>query len=273
LKSNPRDGGPEGLRHDIPRERLGRLGSQILFFRTIGSTNDEASFRSAGLSAERAEGLIVVADEQTAGRGRRGRTWFSPAGSGLYVSVVLTPSRARDPRRATSVLTLAGGVALAEGIEAASGLALDLKWPNDLLVARRKVGGILAEASVSGDVVSPVILGFGINVTSVAYPPDVADRAMSIETAVGRAVDRQDLLIESLAALARRYDDLLAGRFDAILDAWRRRAPAASGARVSWTTASGAMTGITAGIDDDGALLARVGDRIERIVAGEVTWL
>jgi BirA family transcriptional regulator, biotin operon repressor / biotin---[acetyl-CoA-carboxylase] ligase len=217
--------------------------------------------------------LIVVADEQTAGRGRRGHTWFSPAGSGLYVSVVLTPSRSSDPRRATMLLTLAAGVALADGIAAASGLAVDLKWPNDLHIGRRKVGGILAEASGAGALVSSVVLGFGINLSPAAYPPEVADRATSIATEVGRAVDRQSVLVESLAALAGRYDDLLAGRFDAILDAWRRRAPAARGARVTWTASSGAMTGITAGIDDDGALLVRTGDRVERIVAGNVEWL
>ena len=140
----------------------------MLFFETIGSTNDEAAARSAkafalhersafarhersaSLSGERPpEGLVVVADQQTAGRGRRGHTWFSPPGSGLYVSVVLAPAAARvDPARATTLLTLAAGVALAEGIEQATGLRVDLKWPNDLQMTRRKLGGILAESVV-----------------------------------------------------------------------------------------------------------------------------
>jgi BirA family transcriptional regulator, biotin operon repressor / biotin---[acetyl-CoA-carboxylase] ligase len=269
LKSNP----PDGLRDELPRERLGRLGSAILFFPTIGSTNDVAMARSAGVSGEHVEGLIVIADEQTAGRGRRGHTWFSPAGSGLYVSVVLMPSRASEPRRATSLLTLAAGVGLAEGIGAATGLAVSLKWPNDLHIARRKVGGILAEASASGELASRVVLGFGINLRPAAYPPDVADRATSLETELGRAVDRHAVLVEALAALARRYDDLLAGRFDAILDAWRRRAPSAVGVRVTWDAANGAVTGVTAGIDDEGALLVRVNDRTERVVGGEVRWM
>jgi BirA family transcriptional regulator, biotin operon repressor / biotin---[acetyl-CoA-carboxylase] ligase len=266
LKSNPSDpGGPEGLRYataiEHARPRLGRLASAFHFFPTVGSTNDVAL-------ACRAEGVLVVADEQTAGRGRRGHHWFSPAGSGLYVSVVLAPATARiDPLRAATLLTLAAGVGLAEGIEAATGLAVSLKWPNDLLVERRKVAGILAEAAERR-----VVVGYGINVAPAAFPPELRDRATSLESELGRLVDRHHVLVETLAALSRRYEDLLDGRFDAILDAWRRLAPAASGARVNWTTMDGAKSGVTAGIDDRGALLVHVGDRVERIVSGEIEW-
>ena len=210
----------------------------------------------------------MFADEQTAGRGRRGHTWFSPPGSGLYVSVVLAPGRARvDPERATRLLTLAVGVALADAVEAAAGLRVDLKWPNDLYVARRKLAGILAEAA--GDA---VVVGYGVNVTAASFPPDLRDRATSLESELGRACDRAVLFAETLAALDARYADLLEGRFDAILDAWRRRAPSAHGGRVRWTTPDGEASGVTAGIDDEGALLVRVGERIERIVAGELRW-
>jgi BirA family biotin operon repressor/biotin-[acetyl-CoA-carboxylase] ligase len=251
--------------------RLGRLGSPILYFPAVGSTNDIAAtlaMRSPG------EGAVVIADAQTAGRGRRGRKWFSPPGAGLYVSVVLKPGpplHAGDGR-ATRLLTLAAGVALAEAIETATGLAVDVKWPNDLFIGRRKLAGILAEAAGSGSA-EPIVLGYGINVGPAAYPFELRDRATSLESERGRQVDRALLLIESLASVARRYDDLLAGRFDAILDAWRARAPGSTGARVSWTTISGMSSGVTAGIDDEGALLVLVGDRLERIVAGEVTWL
>jgi BirA family biotin operon repressor/biotin-[acetyl-CoA-carboxylase] ligase len=253
------------------RPRLGRLGSAILFCPTIGSTNDLA----LTLAAEGdCEGAVVIAEEQTAGRGRRGRAWFSPPGSGLYVSVVLTPARARvDPERATTLLTLAAGVALSEAIEAATGLRVDIKWPNDLLVSRRKLAGILAEVAPASAGVDAIVLGYGINVASTAYPRELGDRATSLETELGRAVDRTALCVETLAFLARRYADLLDGRFDAILDAWRARAPGSRGARVTWQAASAPQAGVTAGIDDDGALLVRVGDRIERIVAGELSWL
>ena len=258
--------------------RLGRLGSTILYYPAIGSTNDAAADFVAKPSPEDValrdcEGLVVVADEQTAGRGRRGRAWFSPPGSGLYVSVVLTPGRAGvDPARATSLLTLAAGVAMAEAVEAATGLSVDLKWPNDLYVGRRKLAGILAEGPAAGSVVEFIILGYGINVGPAAYPPELADRATSLESELGRSIDRHQLFAETLAALSRRYEDLLGGTFDAILDAWRRRAPSAVGARVQWTTSSGRQSGITDGIDEEGALLVRAGDRIERIVAGELAW-
>ena len=257
------------------RPRLGRLGSPIVYFPVIGSTNDVA----ATLALHQPSiGAVVIADAQTAGRGRRGREWFSPPGSGLYVSVVLAPGRSPHDTsdRATRLLTLAAGVALAEAIETATGLAVDVKWPNDLYIAGRKLGGILAEAAGSGSE-DPIVLGYGINVLSTSYPPELRDRATSLEFELGRQVDRPLLLVESLASLAQRYDDLLDGRFDVILDAWRARAPASIGARVSWNTGnnavSSAASGVTAGIDDEGALLVRVGDRIERIIAGEVTWL
>jgi BirA family biotin operon repressor/biotin-[acetyl-CoA-carboxylase] ligase len=269
LKSNPPDDLAAAI--DRARPRLGRLASTLLFFDTIGSTNDVCR---AKVSAGRSEGLVVVAGEQTAGRGRRGHTWFSPPGSGLYVSVVLRPAAARtDPARATTLLTLTAGVALAEGIQQATGLRIDLKWPNDLQVSRRKLGGILAESSGAGDRSDTVVVGYGINVLSTAFPPELGDRATSLESELGRAIDRHHLLAETLAALSRRYEDLLAGRFDAILDAWRGLAPAASGARVAWTTNAGTASGVTAGIDDLGALLVRVGDTAERIVSGEVVWL
>ena len=253
------------------RPRLGRVGGSIFYYPVIGSTNDVA----AALAAEggEREGLVVVADRQTAGRGRRGRAWFSPAGSGLYVSIVLAPGRARvDPVRATLLLTLAAGVALAEAVHAATALAPAIKWPNDLLVGRRKLAGILGEAAATDEGVASVVLGYGINVGPMAYPPDLADRATSLETELGRPTDRAALLAETLAAMARRYDDLLDGRFDAILDAWRARAPGAAGARVAWTSPAGPRSGVTAGIDDRGALLVRTSEGTERIVSGELSW-
>lgn len=254
------------------RPRLGPLGSPILFFSTVGSTNDVA----AALAADGGrEGAVVVADTQTAGRGRRGRRWFSPPVSGLYVSVVLAPTRAKSaPDRATALLTLAAGVALSEAIERATGLRPDLKWPNDLLIGRRKLAGILAEGVAgSSSALESIVLGYGINVGPMRFAPELGDRATSLESELGHPVDRAMLCAETLAALAARYDGLLEGQFDAILDAWRSRAPGSRGARVRWETPAGPQSGITAGVDDRGALLVQAGDRTERIVGGEVTWL
>jgi BirA family biotin operon repressor/biotin-[acetyl-CoA-carboxylase] ligase len=247
------------------QDRLGPFAARVVYLATTGSTNDVA----ASLASDpESFGTVVIADAQTAGRGRRGRTWFSPAGSGLYVSAILAPSRAvSDPERATRLLTLAAGVALAEGVERATGLAPAIKWPNDLLVGRLKLAGILAEAFGEA-----VVLGYGINVGPMAYPPELRDRATSLETELGRPIERATVAVETLAALAARYGDLVNGRFDAILDRWRRRAPTQRGAPVAWDTPAGPQSGITEGIDDSGALLVRVADRVERIVAGEVRW-
>ena len=302
---------------DHARARLGGLASDVRFFPSTGSTNDIAAALAA---AGGHEGTVVVADEQTAGRGRRGRTWFSPPASGLYVSVVLVPARAKvTPDRAIGLLTLAAGVALAEAVEHATGLTTDIKWPNDLLIGRRKLAGILAEAvdrrpvpdtrerhgasaSASGSLeplrgtdvasnsggggvpdasemdgapreIGNVILGYGINVGAMSYPPALAGRATSLETELGRPIDRAMLFAETLASLASRYDDLLAGRFDAILDQWRERGPSSIGARVAWDTPSGRRSGVTAGIDERGALLVQAGGQVERIVSGEIAWL
>ena len=176
------------------------------------------------------------------------------------------------------MLTLAGGVAVAEGIRAATGLPLEIKWPNDVVTPggerpsrRRKLAGVLAEARPRRDGLQHVILGFGINISPAAYPPELADRATSIETELGRAVEPGAVLAEVLAALAAELDAL--GR------ATRRAAGALARARAVGDRrgrrvghAAGRASGIAPGIADDGALLVRVGNRVERVIAGEVVW-
>lgn len=253
------------------RSRLEGFASRVLYFSTTSSTNDVAAALAATGDAE---GVVIIADTQTAGRGRRGHTWFSPPANGLYVSVVLEPRRAReDMERATSLLTLAAGVAIAEAIEIVTGLAVHIKWPNDLLTGGRKLAGILAEAISTEARVSAVVLGYGINVGAMAYPPELADRATSLELELGRRIDRWLLAAETLCALGKRYRQLLAGGFDAILDDWSARSPGSRGARIRWASATGPRTGTTLGVDAHGALLVRDGVGVERIVAGELTWL
>lgn len=261
---------PPDLAEALADVNLRRLGTPTLFFSSIGSTNDVAS---ALANSGDHEGAIVIAETQTAGRGRRGRAWFSPPGAGLYVSVLLAPGKApRAADRATALLTLAAGVALAEAVEHATGLAPAIKWPNDLLVGRRKLAGILAEGVATPAGLQAVVLGYGVNVSAAAYPAELSDRVTSLESELGRPVDRAALCAQSLASLAARYDDLLDGRFDAILDRWRARSPGSRGMRVSWDTSGGTQSGVTMGVDGMGALLVRVGERIERLVAGEVRW-
>lgn len=266
---------PDDLRasHDVPADvqselsrvgpRLGAFARRIHWLDTASSTNDVAA-RLADLGA--VEGTVVVADAQTAGRGRLGRVWFSPPGAGLYVSVILRGFA--EP----ALLTLASGVALAEGVQASTGLPAAIKWPNDLLVGRRKLAGILAEAAAQGGALQFIVLGFGVNLRQAAYPPDLADRVTSIEAEVNRPVDRALILAEVLASIAERCADLRQGKFDAILSAWRQRAASLRGAAVEWDSSGGVIRGRAQDIDDSGALLVQVGGRIERLVAGEVRW-
>lgn len=209
-----------------------------------------------------AHGVVIVAEEQTAGRGRRGTHWSSPPGAGLYFSFIARPS---GP--SVSLLTLAAGVAVRAGIAAATGLAPDLKWPNDLIIGRRKLAGILAEGLAIGTPAQAVIIGVGINLRPAAYPPDVAARATSLEGELGRPSDGDAILAAVLAQLQERLALLQESPGD-ILQAWREASPNATGTRVEWD----GQSGVTAGIDETGALLVRSADRTERIIAGELTW-
>ncbi len=250
--------------------RRGPFGDPAHYFHETTSTNDVAA-----AYAERGapEGTTVIAAAQTSGRGRLGRTWYSPPGAGLYFSVVIRAARTAP------FLTLAGGVAVAEGVRAATGLPLEIKWPNDIvtreatgLSRRRKLAGVLAEASSSAEGLQHVILGIGINLSPASYPPEIADRASSIETELGRGIEPGAVLAEVLAALAAELEPIARGDPSGLLARWRRLAPSAIGAAVECDTPLGRASGIAAGIADDGALLVRVGNRVERVIAGEVVW-
>jgi len=260
---------PEDFVEPLARaaERLGIFREPILWYADASSTNDLAA-----AMAERGarEGRVIVANAQSAGRGRQGRSWASPPGAGLYVSAVLRP-----PEHALALLTIAAGVAVAEGIQSATGLAADVKWPNDVYAHGRKVAGILAEASSSNaaGAIQHVIVGAGINVMPAAYPPDVAGRATSLEAELGRPVDRGLLLAEYLCALAARYDDLQSGRAAAVVGAWRARAASMLGRRVQWQSAGATCDGVALDIDDTGALVVRTAGGPVRVTAGEVRWL
>jgi BirA family biotin operon repressor/biotin-[acetyl-CoA-carboxylase] ligase len=246
------------------------FGEPLHYFAETSSTNDVA----AALAERGApEGTTVIASAQTAGRGRLGRQWYSPPDAGLYVSVVCRG------QRAAPFLTLAGGVAVAEGIHTSTGLPVELKWPNDVVVPdargsprRRKIAGVLAEAASDARGLQYVVLGFGINLRPAAYPSTLAPRASSLETELGRPVEAGLVLARILEALAAHVRRLSAGDTHDLLARCRQLTPSAVGAAVECETGAGRWQGITAGIADDGALLVKSGERTERIVAGEVVW-
>lgn len=262
-------------------DRLRPFASRIVYFREIGSTSDVAGMLA---SEGAAEGTLVIADEQTAGRGRSGRTWFSPPGAGLYVSVVLRPHVADASQPWPRLITLAAGVGVAEGIRAASGLPVELKWPNDVVIADRhgamaherrwrKLAGILAEASAVGRELHHVVLGFGINVHQSPMPVDIAASASSLEQESGRAIDRGRVLVEALAGLRTWHAALDSGREGAVVARWLELSPSARGARVSVEQGRQQYDGTTAGIDSEGALRVRSGREVMFVQSGEVSWL
>jgi BirA family biotin operon repressor/biotin-[acetyl-CoA-carboxylase] ligase len=269
----------------------GAFGAPLFYFASVGSTNDLAA-RLAEAGAT--EGTTVATEAQTAGRGRLGRAWCSPDGAGLYVSVVIRPDAcpkmgsdtvSPDGRRSEIVsdpmfgagslptmITLAAGVALADAVREATGLHTEIKWPNDLMCGRRKLAGILAEGSSQGTGLDFVVLGFGLNIRSAAYPADVAVRATSVEAELGRPVDRGLVFARALANLASAREALRRGDVVNLLDRWRGLAPSAVGSAVTWPSPAGPRLAVTAGLDVDGALLVEIGGAFERVVSGEIIW-
>jgi BirA family biotin operon repressor/biotin-[acetyl-CoA-carboxylase] ligase len=246
----------------------GVFGARLFYFTETGSTNDLAA---AAADRGEAEGTTFVAGAQTAGRGRLGRAWFSPSGAGLYVSTIVRR------RSVTPWITLAGGVAVAEGIRGATALPVQIKWPNDIVTAgsfrsRKKIAGILAEASSGTSGVDRVVLGIGVNLRSAAYPPEIADRATAIEVELGRSVDAGLVLAQVLARLNGVLEELTNAGPPTLFQRWLDLAPSAQGASIQWDAPGGQKRGVTAGLAEDGALLVRTEDGLERILAGEVRW-
>ena len=193
--------GPPTVEFD--RDRLtGTRFATVRTYAELDSTNTAMVEEARGGASE---GLVLVADHQTAGRGRLGRTWSAEPGTALLVSVLLRPPLPIDE---VPVVLMAAGLAACDGVEAAAGFRPGLKWPNDLVVGDRKLAGLLTEAT-GGE--PGVVLGLGINVSAAAYPAELAGEATSCEDVASRPVDRGELLVGFLTALESRYSTVLAG--------------------------------------------------------------
>jgi BirA family biotin operon repressor/biotin-[acetyl-CoA-carboxylase] ligase len=189
-----------------------RLGTPLFTYGRLGSTNELAAHLA---SADAPEGTLVTAEEQTRGRGRQGKTWHSPPGVGLWMSLVLRP--AFEPRRAAGV-PLLGALAVAEGIRRVTGTSPEIKWPNDVFLGGRKLAGVLGESAVEGNRVRFAVLGMGVNVNLPAtnLPIDLRGTAGSLLSMTGRTWDRVELLAAILSGLEARYDAYADGGFEAI---------------------------------------------------------
>ncbi len=246
---------------------------RYFFHEVLDSTNREAA-RLADDGA--AEGTVVVADRQTRGRGRLGRTWISPAGVNLYFSMILRPD---IPIRHAAQLTLLAGLALAEEITTCMHRSvngrpdgLEIKWPNDLMLQGRKLAGILTEMRAEGDRPRQVVLGIGINVNgrSDALPPPLHGRAITLAEHLRETIKRSSLLAGFLSTFEQRYKLYLTKGFAPIRQAWLDHSNLL-GRRVQVNLTAEKFSGRAVEMDADGFLLVKRDDgRLSRVVAGDV---
>ena len=237
------------------------LGCRIFVFPTIDSTNRVALDMGRKGAPH---GQAILAESQSAGRGRLGRAWNSPAGKGIYLSLILRPKLelSQVPK-----LTLAAAVAAAETLESAGLRNVRIKWPNDLLINGKKACGILTEMVAEADRVECVVLGIGVNVN--ADQPDLPPHATSLKLESGRNLDRNVLTADLLNRLERRLGQVTGRSWEQTRAAWNRRS-AVKGKSVRVTTLSQAVVGTAQGIDPSGALLVKTREGVKKVYSGDV---
>jgi BirA family biotin operon repressor/biotin-[acetyl-CoA-carboxylase] ligase len=237
------------------------IGREISYYPVVPSTMDAAR-QEARRGAP--EGTVILAGEQTQGRGRRSRTWYSPGGN-IALSIILYPKPATLP-----FLIMIASLAAAQGIESATELKAQIKWPNDIFIQGKKAGGILIESEVKGEKVAYAIAGIGINVArQTARVSEIAATATSLEAAAGRKVSREEVIMSLLTVFERWYLELPDTK--PIFKAWRDRL-ITLGQKVKVTWNSETLEGTAESVDESGALLLRQADgALTKIVAGDVT--
>ena len=238
------------------------LGQRMVYCEAVDSTNSAAK---ALAQVGAAEGTLVLAEEQTAGRGRWGRAWLAPRGTSLLFSLILRPLLAASRVQG---LTMACSLAVREAVREVTGLQAQLKWPNDVMLRGRKVGGILTETSSAGDWLEYAVVGIGLNVNLPLGALPAEFQATSLQQELGRTVSRLQLLQHTLMQIERRYLVLLSGE-------WPGKDWAAAletlGQRVWLHTGQGDCQGTAVDVDDEGALLLRLDDgRVQRVLVGDV---
>jgi len=272
VKGHPRTGyhlqkSADVLIPAVLRRRLDgtQFGKSMHHFFTIGSTNDAAlEMGHAGA----AHGTVVLAEQQTAGRGRVGRTWHSEKSNGIYMTVLLRP--AITPVEAP-LITLVAGLAARDAVAEQTGAAPDLRWPNDLMLSGKKFGGILTEMHAEPDRVQCVVVGIGINVNQEAFPADIRGQATSLRIETGRAQSRNELVVRVLRALDGYYNQFLRMGGEPILRRFAEVSSYCEGKRVRVGTTKETFLATTAGLDPSGVLrVRRENGKTEPVLAGDV---
>jgi BirA family biotin operon repressor/biotin-[acetyl-CoA-carboxylase] ligase len=245
----------------------GTIGWRIHYFDAVGSTQKVAAEMA---EAGAAQGTVVIAESQTAGRGRLGRAWHSPPGLNLYATIILRPTRpiAEVPR-----LSLVAGLAAAEALTTVAPGLVALKWPNDIWLKGRKAGGIIAEAIADAEQrLSCVLLGIGLNLNLAVHdlPDDLRDKATSVRIATGRRCDRIAIAAALFNRLNSRYMESEAHGFAAMCPEYERYL-ALIGKSVTVIEGAARISGRVTGIDAEGALMLETADGLKRVMAGEVS--
>ncbi|MDI6710653.1 MAG: biotin--[acetyl-CoA-carboxylase] ligase [Thermoanaerobacterales bacterium] len=259
--------GPDRLTAEAVQPLLttGVLGRSYDYLAEVDSTNNRAKdLARAGAP----EGTVVLAERQTGGRGRLGRSWHSPHG-GLWFSVILRP--ALSPARAPEA-TFVAAVSVVDALRAYPNLKVGIKWPNDLIAGGRKLGGILTELAAEAERLEWLVVGIGLNVNIEleAFPPALREAAASVSASAGRPVDRARLLAAILGSMERWYRAWLAQGFGPVIAAWRERQECL-GRRVRIVTGGKEWYGRALAVDDEGALLVeRAPGVVQRVLSGDV---
>ncbi|MBT5028486.1 MAG: biotin--[acetyl-CoA-carboxylase] ligase [Nitrospina sp.] len=243
-----------------------KLGHSIRFLPQIDSTNEEIR---RGFSEGFPEGTVIIADCQTQGRGRQGRSWHSEAKAGLYISTLLKPQLPPDR---LSCITLMAGVATASAIQQQTSAPIRLKWPNDILLNGKKLAGILCECLVEPDTTPAIIVGIGINLNHSHFPEEIRDIATSLKVETGKIISHTDLARQLLQNMNSEYEDFLQGKLTSLMQKWTQQSDL-FGKTITVYHKDRSLTGQAIGLDLHGKLILQTPDGIqEHLDSGEVSF-
>src|SRR5437867_10301928 len=250
-----------------PRLRTRLIGRNLFHFYHVDSTNLFAA-RLLAHGRKVAEGTVIIAESQTAGRGRLGRLWHSEREAGIYFSMVLFP---KAPPSLAPLFTLATALGMHNAVESYTGLDIDIKWPNDLLIGGKKFCGILSEIQAELDLVKTMIIGVGLNENHEGFPKEIADRATSLRMASGRIQSRLEILLEFFEEFENIYMDLERKGPRGVIDQWTRFSSFANGRKIEIHDGVRRISGVTRGLNPLGALrIEQSGGHVEDVYSGDV---